>query len=118
RAGVQGKQPVKKLVIRNFTLTPQLPKDYELETWKVLQQAVHAIQESRPVTSSLEELYKTCEDLCHQKYSDSLYKRLSAEVENHVQKVVQSLLNNNSDQDSFLEAVNTAWTDHCRQLIM
>ncbi|KAF9277765.1 Cullin-4B [Mortierella alpina] len=118
RTGVQGKQPVKKLVIKNFTVTPQLPKDYELETWKVLQQAVRAIQESKPVASSLEELYKTCENLCHQKYGDSLYKKLSAEVESHVQKVVEELLSNNSDQDTFLEAVHAAWTDHCRQLIM
>ncbi|CAO3575148.1 unnamed protein product [Mortierella alpina] len=118
RTGVQGKQPVKKLVIKNFTVTPQLPKDYELETWKVLQQAVRAIQESKPVASSLEELYKTCENLCHQKYGDSLYKKLSAEVESHVQKVVEELLRNNSDQDTFLEAVHAAWTDHCRQLIM
>ncbi|KAF9434313.1 Cullin-4B [Entomortierella beljakovae] len=118
RTGVQGKQPVKKLVIRNFTVTPQLPKDYELETWKVLQQAVHAIQCSQPVTSSLEELYKTCENLCHQKYGDSLYKKLSIEVEGHVQKVVERLLKNESNQDTFLEAVHSAWTDHCRQLIM
>ncbi|KAF9174394.1 Cullin-4B [Mortierella sp. AD010] len=118
RTGVQGKQPVKKLVIKNFTVTPQLPKDYELETWKVLQQAVRAIQDSQPVTSSLEELYKTCENLCHQKYGDSLYKKLSVEIDSHVHKVVDELLNNKSSQDAFLEAVHTAWTDHCRQLIM
>lgn len=79
---------------------------------------MRAIQESKPVASSLEELYKTCENLCHQKYGDSLYKKLSAEVESHVQKVVEELLRNNSDQDTFLEAVHAAWTDHCRQLIM
>ncbi|KAI1318338.1 Cullin-4A [Mortierella claussenii] len=118
RTGVQGKQPVKKLVIKNFTVTPELPKDYELERWKVLQQAIRAIQESKPVTSSLEELYKTCENLCHQKYGDTLYKKLSAEVESHVHKVVEGLLNNITDQDTILEAVHTAWTDHCRQLIM
>ncbi|KAF9185173.1 Cullin-4B [Haplosporangium sp. Z 11] len=118
RTGVQGKQPVKKLIIKNFTETPQLPKDYELETWKLLQQAVKAIQESKPVAASLEELYKTCENLCHQKYGDSLYKKLSDEVESHVRKVVEGLLRNDSNLFVFLEAVHTAWTDHCRQLIM
>lgn len=118
RIGVQPKQPVKKLVIRNFTVTPQLPKDYENETWKVLQQAVQAIQESRPVSSSLEELYKTCENLCHQKYGDSLYKKLTAEVEGHVKKVVDNLLNSSTDRETFLEAIQAAWSDHCRQLIM
>ncbi|KAF9580330.1 Cullin-4A, partial [Lunasporangiospora selenospora] len=83
RAGVQGRQPVKKLVIKNFT-----------------------------------ELYKTVENLCHQKYGDSLYKKLSAECESHVKSVVQGLLENTSDQGQFLEAVHKAWTDHCRQLIM
>ncbi|KAG0022804.1 Cullin-4B [Podila clonocystis] len=116
RTGVQGKQPVKKLVIKNFTVTPQLPEDYELNTWKVLQQAVHAIQQSKPVESSLEELYKTCENLCHQKFGDNLYKRLSAEVESHVKNVVDGLLN--KPEDGFLEAVHTAWSDHCRQMIM
>ncbi|KAG0029180.1 Cullin-4 [Podila clonocystis] len=116
RTGIQGKQPVKKLVIKNFTVTPQLPEDYELNTWKVLQQAVHAIQQSKPVESSLEELYKTCENLCHQKFGDNLYKRLSAEVESHVKNVVDGLLN--KSEDGFLEAVHTAWSDHCRQMIM
>ncbi|KAG0338525.1 Cullin-4B [Podila horticola] len=116
RTGVQGKQPVKKLVIKNFTVTPQLPEGYELNTWKVLQQAVQAIQQSKPVESSLEELYKTCENLCHQKFGDNLYNRLSAEVESHVKNVVDGLLN--KSEDGFLEAVHTAWSDHCRQMIM
>lgn len=179
RTGVQGKQPIKKLVIKNFTgkdlfilasshgiffnhdgqdksnlshpsrvncnkngktgtdcftplvppcppdrntfieqVTPQLPKDYELETWKVLQEAVRAIQESRPVPSSLEELYKTCENLCHQKYADSTYNRLKAEVESHVRTVVESLNADQTEKEPFLEHVHRAWTDHCRQLIM
>ncbi|KAF9163323.1 Cullin-4B [Actinomortierella ambigua] len=118
RTGVQGKQPVKKLTIKNFTVTPQLPKDYEQQTWKVLQDAVRAIQESRPVSSSLEELYKTCENLCHQKMGDTLYKSLSDECERHVKKVADRLVNNTSEKDVFLDAVNTAWTDHCQQLIM
>ncbi|KAG0046419.1 Cullin-4B, partial [Gryganskiella cystojenkinii] len=119
RTGVQGKQPVKKLVIKNFTVTPQLPANYEDETWAVLQQAVRAIQNSRPVSSSLEELYKTCENLCHQKYGDALYKKLSAECERHVKGVVKTLLENQTtSQDEFLEAVHSAWTQHCRQLIM
>ncbi|KAK3844857.1 MAG: cullin-4B [Linnemannia gamsii] len=118
RTGVQGKQPIKKLVIKNFTVTPQLPENYEIETWKVLQEAVRAIQESRPVQSSLEELYKTCENLCHQKYADSTYNRLKAEVERHVKTVVESLNADQSEKESFLEHVHRAWTDHCRQLIM
>lgn len=103
-----------------FSVTPQLPEDYELKTWKVLQQAVQAIQRSKPVESSLEELYKTCENLCHQKFGDNLYKRLSAEVESHVQNVVDDLLNKSESksEESFLEAVHTAWSNHCRQMIM
>jgi cullin-4 len=99
-------------------VTPQLPANYEEETWKVLQQAVQAIQNSKPVASSLEELYKTCENLCHQKYGHSLYEKLSKECEHHVQEVVKTLLNKTEDQDDFLEAVHSAWTKHCRQLIM
>ncbi|KAG0218744.1 Cullin-4B [Mortierella sp. NVP41] len=118
RTGVQGKQPIKKLVIKNFTVTPQLPEDYERETWRVLQEAVRAIQESRPVPSSLEELYKTCENLCHQKYADSTYNKLKEEVENHVKKVVENLNANRSEKEAFLEHVHREWTDHCRQLIM
>ncbi|KAF9404479.1 Cullin-4, partial [Podila epigama] len=118
RTGVQGKQPVKKLVIKNFTVTPSLPKDYEAKTWSVLQQAVQAIQKSKPVDSSLEELYKTCENLCHQKFGDSLYSKLSEQVEVHVHRVVEGLLGNKLEKDNFLEAVHKAWTDHCRQMIM
>lgn len=110
------KRPYVLFNIVHFSVTPQLPEDYELNTWKVLQQAVQAIQQSKPVESSLEELYKTCENLCHQKFGDNLYKRLSAEVEIHVKNVVHGLLN--KSEDGFLEAVHTAWSDHCRQMIM
>ena len=37
---------------------PKLPDGFEAETWAKLQDAVHAVHAKRPVSCSLEELYR------------------------------------------------------------
>ncbi|KAG2188621.1 hypothetical protein INT44_001376 [Umbelopsis vinacea] len=81
----------KKLIIRNFKVKPQLPPNYEDETWDRLKRAVHAIQNHEKVPESLETLYKSCENLCHHKMADRLYTRLREECEKHVQVELQRL---------------------------
>lgn len=47
----------KKLIIKNFSGPRKLPKNYELDTWKMLEEAVRAIQNrSTYVRFSLEKL--------------------------------------------------------------
>ena len=54
----------KKLVIRNFTGPRKLPKNYEEETWQMLEEAVRAIQNrSSFIRYSLEKLNQTVANL-------------------------------------------------------
>lgn len=40
---------------------PQLPANYQEDTWKKLQTATRAVHAKKPVTSALEDLYKVTE---------------------------------------------------------
>ncbi|KAI8577434.1 hypothetical protein K450DRAFT_252413 [Umbelopsis ramanniana AG] len=108
----------KKLIIRNFKVKPQLPPNYEDETWDRLKRAVHAIQNHEKVPESLETLYKSCENLCHHKMADRLYTRLREECEKHVQVELQKLSSNSKTGVFFLETVSQTWADYCNQMIM
>ena len=46
---------------------PTLPDNYEDDTWATLRAAVVAIHTSQPISTSLEELYKMCDNLCAHK---------------------------------------------------
>ena len=46
---------------------PRLPDDFEAKTWARLQDAVQAVHQKRPVSCSLEELYRVrigCKPSC------------------------------------------------------
>ncbi|CAI2167115.1 6046_t:CDS:10 [Funneliformis geosporum] len=78
------KQPIKKLVIKGLKDKPKLPANYEEETWSKLRAAVQAIFNCQRIGTSLEELYKACENLCLHKMASSLYNRLAGEIEEHL----------------------------------
>ncbi|RXM36917.1 Cullin-4A [Acipenser ruthenus] len=74
----------KKLVIKNFKDRPKLSDNYTQDTWKKLQEAVGAIQNSTSIKYNLEELYQAVENLCSYKVSATLYKQLRQVCEDHV----------------------------------
>lgn len=59
--------PTKKLVIKNFRSKPGLPQDYQETTWSKLREAVVAIQTSKAIAYSLEQLYQAVENMCSHK---------------------------------------------------
>ncbi|GFH16839.1 CULLIN_2 domain-containing protein [Haematococcus lacustris] len=71
-----GPANVKKLVIKPLKSKPELPANFEEETWSKLRQAVQAINAKQPVSCSLEELYAAVQDMCMHKMADKLYQRL------------------------------------------
>ncbi|GFH30551.1 CULLIN_2 domain-containing protein, partial [Haematococcus lacustris] len=60
---------------------PELPANFEEETWSKLRQAVQAINAKQAVSCSLEELYAAVQDMCMHKMADKLYQRLQQELE-------------------------------------
>lgn len=63
-----------------FTCTvekPKLPENYEEQTWEKLKEAVIAIQTSKSIRYSLEELYQAVENMCNHKMASHLYHNLT-----------------------------------------
>lgn len=107
----------RKLVIKNFQ-KPSLPDNYLEVTWRKLEEAVIAIQQSKSISTSLEELYNAVENVCSYKMASELYKNLEAICENYVKSNVNQFVETDFDYQHFLKKLDDCWQSHCRQMIM
>ncbi|XP_022822093.1 cullin-4A [Spodoptera litura] len=108
----------KKLVIKNFKSKPNLPENYQETTWSKLREAVIAIQTSKAIAYSLEELYQAVENMCSHKMASQLYVNLTNLVEAHVKANIEQFLSESMDRQVFLKRMDDCWRAHCRQMIM
>ncbi|XP_050344991.1 cullin-4A isoform X2 [Nymphalis io] len=108
----------KKLVIKNFKSKPNLPENYQETTWSKLREAVIAIQTSKAIAYSLEELYQAVENMCSHKMASQLYVNLTNLVEAHVKSNIEQFLSESMDRQVFLKRMDDCWRAHCRQMIM
>ncbi|RZF38435.1 hypothetical protein LSTR_LSTR011925 [Laodelphax striatellus] len=108
----------KKLVIKNFKEKPKLPENYQEATWEKLKEAVIAIQTSKSIAYSLEELYQGVENMCNHKMASTLYTNLKALTEQHVKDKIEGFISETPDRLIFLKQMNDYWQSHCRQMIM
>ncbi|XP_037953327.1 cullin-4A [Teleopsis dalmanni] len=109
---------VKKIVIKNFKAKPILPDNYSENTCEKLEEAVLAIQVSKPIKYSLEELYQAVENMCSHKMSAELYAKLHELTEAHVKRNVNTFSNGTMDKLVFLTKLNEWWLSFCQQMIM
>jgi cullin-4 len=105
------------LIISKSKEKPKLPENYSTQTWDRLREAVIAIQNSEPVSTSFEELYQAVENLCSHKMAPDLYKQLESLVEIHVKNCILQFLNAEMDHLSFLKLMNKCWRSHCDQMV-
>ncbi|XP_075233766.1 cullin 4 [Lycorma delicatula] len=108
----------KKLVIKNFKEKPKLPENYQEKTWEKLTEAVVAIQTSKSIKYSLEELYQAVENMCNHKMASTLYTNLRGLTEKHVKEKIEQFVGDTMDRQIFLKKINDYWQAHCRQMIM
>lgn len=54
----------------------KVSEDYQIKTWIKLKEAVAAIQNSRPISYCLEELYTAVENMCSYNMAPQLYENL------------------------------------------
>ncbi|XP_046414629.1 cullin-4A isoform X2 [Neodiprion virginianus] len=108
----------KKLIIKNFKNKPKLPDNYQERTWEKLREAVVAIQTSKSIRYSLEELYQAVENMCNHKMASTLYANLTELTESHVKANIEQFLAESMDRHIFLKKMNECWQSHCRQMIM
>lgn len=57
---------------------PKLPENYQEETWQKLSEAVVAIQTSRSIRYSLEDLYQAVQNMCNHDMASSTYENLKS----------------------------------------
>lgn len=109
----------KKLVIKPLRSRPKLPENFRDANWENLSEAVHAIQDERTVSASLEQLYRNVEDVCMQNHADWLYNRLEEECDIHASKTLELITSWLSlEAMPFLEHVKGTWERYCSQLIL
>uniref|UniRef100_U5ERJ8 Cullin-4A n=1 Tax=Corethrella appendiculata TaxID=1370023 RepID=U5ERJ8_9DIPT len=109
---------IKKIVIKNFKSKPILPEDYQERTWEKLREAVIAIQKSKRIEYSLEELYQAVENMCSHKMDSHLYVNLTSLTEVHVKSNIKPFLAESIDKLVYLKKMNECWQSHCQQMIM
>lgn len=108
----------KKLTIKNLKEKPRLPENYQEETWEKLSEAVIAIQTSRSIRYSLEDLYQAVQNMCNHNMAPTTYESLKALTEKHVKANIEEFTGDSMDRLIFLKKMNDCWLSHCRQMIM
>jgi len=116
--GGQRQPQAKKLIIKNLKLPPQLPSDFKERSWEKLKTAVTAIQTATSIPTSLEELYQAVENLCSHGMAEQVYTSLKELVEQHTRRIVDQFLGETIDRLIFMKKMNSAWSSHCRQVLM
>lgn len=79
-------------------MKPILPDHYQEKTWELLQKAVVAIQTSKSIAYSLEELYQAVENMCSHKMDSQLYTKLTALTESHVKLNIKTFFADTNDK--------------------
>ena len=69
---------MRKIISVHFAEKPKLPENYQEVTWQKLTEAVVAIQTSKSIRYSLEELYQAVENMCNHKMASTLYVNLTS----------------------------------------
>lgn len=77
-----------------------------------------AIQTSKSIQYSLEELYQAVENMCNHKMDSQLYTKLTALTETHVKSNIKTFFSDTSDKILYLKKMDECWKSHCAQMIM
>ena len=112
-----GSSGAKKISIKPLKIKPKIPENFEAETWAKLRAAVRAVHAKQAVGHSFEELYRAVEDMCLQNLAGTVYDRLRAECEQHIESRLELLLGQTPDVLAFLTLVQACWADHCEQML-
>lgn len=109
----------KKLLIKPFKVQPKAPHEFEERALANLKQAVAAVYKKEGVQQSLEELYRSVENLCIHKRANDLFDRLREQCKQHITTTIQTLsaLTKERDPVQFLRELDCVWNDHCQEML-
>ncbi|XP_026757499.2 cullin-3-B [Galleria mellonella] len=104
-----------KMRIRAFPMT--MDEKYVESIWSLLKNAIQEIQKKNNSGLSFEELYRNAYTMVLHKHGERLYTGLKEVVTNHLEtKVRKDVIH--SLNNSFLQTLNNAWTDHQTSMVM
>jgi cullin-4 len=125
--------PKKKLKIRlNASSTGMLQRSTEAagedfeSKWSILEKSISCIYNATRTEHSLEELYRTTEEICSNKLAANLYQKIETVFGEHLKTVGEAVLQScrGMSDEQFLNSLNTYWGRHCddtqmiRQIIL
>uniref|UniRef100_A0A7S4HWF0 Cullin family profile domain-containing protein n=1 Tax=Vannella robusta TaxID=1487602 RepID=A0A7S4HWF0_9EUKA len=113
---MNGSKKPTKITIKPFRHTVQMEPQYAETIWSLLQNAIHEIHKKNASGLSFEELYRNAYNMVLHKYGDKLYLGLQDVVDTHLQGVAAEVAN--VPDHNFLLAVNEAWNEHDRSMLM
>ena len=106
-----------KIRIKPLTTKPRIPENFARDTWEKLRAAVHAVHAKKAVGYTFEELFRAVEDMCLQNLASTVFDRLRAECEAHIELQLEMLLGQTPNVLAFLSLVHACWRDHCDQML-
>lgn len=119
---------VKKFVIKPLRSRTSLPEDFRDANWRQLCEAIDAIKKEVPVSTSLEQLYRSVEDVCVQGHAEWLYAQLQERCQGHASSVLSSLsevvqgyqeqMGDTAYSEQMLDQVGGLWDVYCSQLML
>ncbi|KAL3636262.1 Cullin-3A [Castilleja foliolosa] len=89
---------------------------YAEKTWKILEHAIHEIYNHNASGLSFEELYRNAYNMVLYKCGEKLYSGLVSTMTFHLQAMSKSI--EEAHGGSFLEELNSKWSDHNKALQM
>jgi len=119
-----------RLVIKPFKVQPAPPAGFEQKAHERLSSAVDTIQKKATMNFSREELYRLVESLCIHNKAQTVYARLRAQCEAHIESEIKGLTMlgasmggktevgraaSMEEDEKFLGRVRGIWEDHCKQ---
>lgn len=108
---------VKNLTVKNLKQKSVIPDNYQVQAFKKLHEYVIALQNRNFIDYSLEELYQAVEDLCNNNSAELLYNTLVLDIESHIRKILEVIIDVKCDNVSFINDINIYWELHCVQLL-
>ncbi|GMH33867.1 hypothetical protein BSKO_01701 [Bryopsis sp. KO-2023] len=106
----------RKIMIEPFRHTVQMTKDYADTTWKVLEEAIHKIQNHNASKLSFEELYRNAYNMVLHRFGDRLYAGLISTLTGHLQNIAAVV--ESTQGESFLKELKQRWEEHLKSTQM
>ncbi|DBA68946.1 TPA: Cullin-3B, partial [Trebouxia sp. C0005] len=112
----QGNRKNRQFKIEPFKHPVKMDPKYGEKTWKVLEDAIHEINNHNASGLSFEELYRNAYNMVINKFGDQLYSGLEETIIKHLQFIETKV--EAAQGESFLRELKLRWDHHNKSMQM